>query len=339
MERAPNGHRGLRLLTLGVLLAWLVSGCGGQTRDPTAPGGQQPAQAVEGRLSGTISASGAFALYPMMIRWSEEFRALHPDVQFDISAGGAGKGMTDVLVGAVDIGMVSRNVHPEETDKGAFWVAVTMDAVLSTIHASNPYLAQIQAQGVTRATFEAISMGQVTTWGQVINDPTASNPIHVYTRSDACGAAETWAAYLGNYKQEDLQGVAVNGDPGLATAIAQDVLGIGYNNLNFAYDASTGRPVAGIQIVPLDLNANGQLDADESFYASKSDVVAAITDGRYPRPPARPLNLVTRGTPTGLTRTFIEWALTDGQAFIEETGYVPLPEEQLREQFAKLEQR
>ena len=37
---------------------------------------------------GTIAISGAFALYPMMTRWAEEYQALHPGVIFDISAGG-----------------------------------------------------------------------------------------------------------------------------------------------------------------------------------------------------------------------------------------------------------
>jgi len=145
------------------------------------------------------------------------------------------------------------------------------------------------------------------------------------------------AAYLGDYGQEDLQGVAVYGDPGLAEAVSQDPLGIGYNNLNFAYDADTRRPVSGLEIIPIDLNDDGQVDADESFYATKSDLMAAIADGRYPSPPARGLNLVTKGPPDGLTLSFIRWILTDGQAFVEETGYVPLTEVQLQAELAKLE--
>lgn len=288
------------------------------------------------RATDTITVSGAFALYPMMVRWSEEFRVRHPDVQFDISAGGAGKGMTDVLAGTVDIGMVSRTIYQEEIERGAFWVAVAMDAVLPTTSANNPYLARLQARGVTRETFAAIWTGQITTWGEVLGDPSVTDEIHVYTRSDASGAAETWALYLGNYMQEDLQGVGVDGDPGLAMAVSRDPLGIGYNNLNFAYDVDSGRPVAGLQIIPIDLDGNGHLDADEDFYATRSDVMAAIADGRYPRPPARMLNLVTKGTPTGLVKTFIKWVLTDGQAFVEEAGYIRLTQEQLQEQLAKL---
>ncbi len=317
---------GSRLLALAGLLGLLLSGCGQAAGQPGPEG-----------LSGTLTVSGAWALYPMMVRWGEEFHALHPQVEFDISAGGAGKGMADALAGAVEIGMVSRSIHQEEIAQGAFWVTVTEDAVVPTVNADSPHLAQLKAQGLGQAAFEAIWTGQVTTWGDVIGDPNVNDEIHVYTRSDACGAAETWAAYLGGHRQEDLLGVAVYGDPGLAEAVSQDPLGIGYNNLNFAYDADTRRPVSGLDVVPIDLNDDGRVDADEGFYATKSELMAVIADGRYPSPPARGLNLVTKGPPGGLTLSFIQWVLTDGQAFVEETGYIPLTEAQLQAELAKLE--
>lgn len=39
-------------------------------------------------------------------------------------------------------------------------------------------------------------------------------------RSDAAGAAETWAKYFGE-RQEDLKGIGIFGDPGLAQAIKE----------------------------------------------------------------------------------------------------------------------
>ncbi|WP_333802686.1 PstS family phosphate ABC transporter substrate-binding protein, partial [Sphingobacterium multivorum] len=70
-------------------------------------------------FEGNISLSGAFALYPLAVVWSEDFKKIHPNVRFNISAGGAGKGIADVLTGMVDIGMVSRDLHEQEIKKGA----------------------------------------------------------------------------------------------------------------------------------------------------------------------------------------------------------------------------
>ncbi len=97
-----------------------------------------PKSFSQNKLSGQISISGAFALYPMTVKWAEEFRKINPDVRIDISAGGAGKGIADALSGMVEIGMVSREIYPEELKKGAFPIAVTKDAVVAVISESNP---------------------------------------------------------------------------------------------------------------------------------------------------------------------------------------------------------
>ncbi len=62
-------------------------------------------------LSGTVTLSGAWALYPMAVRWAEEFKKVHPGVRIDVQAGGAGKGMADALMGMADFGMVSREIN------------------------------------------------------------------------------------------------------------------------------------------------------------------------------------------------------------------------------------
>ena len=46
-------------------------------------------------------------------------------------------------------------------------------------------------------------------------------------------------------------------------------------------------------------------------------------------PIARPLYLYTLGNPEGPTKKFISWTLSpDGQRIVQESGYVPVPEDQ-----------
>jgi phosphate transport system substrate-binding protein len=319
-----------RLLPLLLSLSLLVTtaGCGGS--------GQAEPAADESGLEGTLTISGAWALYPLMVRWGEEFQKLHPDVRFDISAGGAGKGMADALANAVDIGMVSREIYAEEEAKGAFWVGVTKDAVFLALNEANPVWDDIQQKGISRDVLVGLYItGEITTWGQVVGRPEVTDAVHVFTRSDACGAAATWAEYLGG-TQEDLQGVAVYGDPGLLDAVIKDPLGIGYNNLNYAFDTDTGIPVAGAQVAPLDVNGDSEVGPEEQ-YNTKEQAVAAVASGAYPSPPARALNLVTQGKPSGLARAFLIWILTDGQRYVDEAGYIALPQDKLDEALGKLE--
>jgi phosphate transport system substrate-binding protein len=326
-----QGHNRLGRASSVVLCLALLSvtaACGSST-------GGQPV-AAEGDLQGTITVSGAWALYPLMVRWGEEFQKLHPGVRFDISAGGAGKGMADALANAVDIGMVSREIYTEEVEKGAFWVSVTKDAVFPTISEQNPVWEDLRQTGIDRETFIGIYItGEITTWGQVVGRPEVTDPIHLFTRSDACGAAATWAEYLG-MKQEDLLGIGVYGDPGLLDAVIKDPAGIGFNNLNYAFDMETGKPLTGVRVAPVDVDGNGQADAEE-IYETKAEAVDAVAAGRYPSPPARDLNLVTQGKPEGLAKAFILWVLTEGQKYVDEVGYIALPQERLREEQGELD--
>lgn len=307
----------------------LLTACGAKVPD-TADTGDSPTQ------KGTIAISGAFALYPMMTRWAEEYQKLYPDVQFDVSAGGAGKGMTDALSNAVEIGMVSRDITPEEEGQGAYWVPVVIDAVFPTINAANPVRDSLLEKPMTRDVFTKIFItGEYTTWGDVIGDPAITDEIHLYTRSDSCGAAETWAKYLGG-KQEDLLGIGVNSDPALLDAVIKDPLGIGYNNLNYAFDITTGQPVTGSLVAPIDVNENGMTDKGE-LLSSTAEAVAAVAEGRYPSPPARKLNLVTNGKPAGIVQSFITWILTDGQQFVGESGYITITEGDIQAGLAKIQ--
>lgn len=283
-------------------------------------------------VTGTISLSGAWAIYPLAVKWGEAFEKLHPGVKLDISAGGAGKGMADALSGAVDIGMVSREVDKAEKAKGALPIFIAKDAVFATVSTSNPALSQILAKGISRNTFTDIFItGKVTTWKQAVGGPAAS--IHVYTRSDACGAASAWAATLGKYKQEDLKGIGVYGDPGVLQTVRRDALGIGYNNLGFVFTSE--QPVKGIALVPIDANNNGKVDADERI-DTRDKAYKEIASGRYPG--SRREFFVTKGKPKGLTLEFIKFTLSDaGTKILEEVGgYVPLSDKEQAEQLKKL---
>ncbi len=284
--------------------------------------------------NGTIKISGAWALYPMMVQWAQSYQQQHPEVRIDISAGGAGKGMADVLAGLADIGMVSREIRAEETARGAAFIPVVKDAVFPVINRSNPTYADIQRKGITRSRFVDLWInGKDLTWGELTATP-ETKPVVLYTRSDACGAAETWAKFLGG-QQEDLQGTAVYGDPGIAEAVRKDLLGIGYNNLGYAFDLQSGQVVQGLAIIPIDVNENGVIDAMEEI-DTKEKAVRAITAGIYPSPPARNLYLAAHNAFPPAAKAFVRWILSEGQALVDPAGYVKLSPEQVQAALADL---
>jgi len=306
------------ILTILIVLVYIPTGC------------------KQKNSNETISISGAFALYPLAVKWAEEYQKLHPEITIDISAGGAGKGMTDVLSGMVDLAMFSRSVSPEEVTKGAWFIAVSRDAVLPMVSDKNPHLADLKVRGITQSEFIDIFINKnVTEWNQLTKKP-GHDKINVFTRSDACGAAEMWGKYLGN-NQEGIQGVGVFGDPGISDAVKNDPLGIGYNNVIYAFDIKLRKPYPGVDVLPIDINSNGKIDTEENFYSSLDSVMLAIRTGKYPSPPARDLYLISKGVPAKRSViAFLEWILTDGQQFVNDAGYVQLKLNQIEAEKAKL---
>ncbi len=305
---------------------------------PACGGGGEEASAGGGS-GGRIAISGAWALYPMAVRWAEEYERIHPDVRIDVAAGGAGKGMADALARVVDLGAVSRDIYPVEIEMGAWHISVVKDAVVPTVNARNPVIEELLGTGASRERLSRVWLGEGSPgWHDLVPGSTAG-PIRVYTRSDACGAAQTWALYLGG-AQDDLGGVGVYGDPGVAAAVSSDELGIGFNNLNYAYDPGTGRQVEGLRVLPIDLDGDGRVGPEEDFYETREELARAIADGRYPSPPARDLHFVSRGRPgRKAVVEFLDWVLTEGQAYVEETGYISLGPERLAAERGKLRAR
>ena len=287
----------------------------------------------------SISFSGAFALYPLVQKWAQEYNKTHPNIRFDIQAGGAGKGLTDCLSGAVDVAMFSRELTPAE--KSQVWeLWLCKDAILPTMNSKSPYANDLRSRGVKKEEFQSIFVDHgITTWDGLTGTK-SENPkkINVYTRADASGAADTWASFFGK-KQENLKGIGIPGDPGMADAVKKDINGIGYNSYPFLFDIKTDKKFSDIEVIPVDVNGNGKIDAEENFYDNMTTFIKAVNDGKYPAPPVRNLYFLTKGKTTKKEISdFFKWVLTDGQVMLKEAGYVPLPADVTNEQLKKLEQ-
>ena len=115
---------------------------------------------------------------------------------------------------------------------------------------------------------------------------------------------------------------------------------MGFNNINYLYDAKTLKPIAGICPLPIDVNNNGKIDKEEDFYADRNSIIEAIKDGRYPSPPARDLYFVSGGKPVKPeVIEFLRWVMTEGQNFAPEAGYIPVSKDKLDEALKSLQEK
>lgn len=112
-------------------------------------------------LSGSIQIVGSTSVEPVMLRISEAYRELNPDVTIDITAPGSGAGITAAIDGTADIGMASRELDEEEQAQVTETAALAVDGIAVIVHLDNP------TEGLSMDEIAGIYLGDTTTWDAV----------------------------------------------------------------------------------------------------------------------------------------------------------------------------
>jgi phosphate transport system substrate-binding protein len=118
------------------------------------------AYAGDGSMSGTISIVGSTSVSPLMEVLAEEYKALNPDVQIDITSNGSSAGMTAAMEGTADIGMSSRELKEEESAELTS-DAIAVDGIAVVVNKENTLA------GLTLEQVKAIFTGETTEWADV----------------------------------------------------------------------------------------------------------------------------------------------------------------------------
>ena len=232
------------------------------------------AQAQEGKLVIT----GSSTMAPLLLEIGKRFEAVHPDTRIDVQTGGSSRGIVDTVKGLADIGMASRALKTKEDH--LFGSMVARDGIGIILHTANPI------QELSNSQIQAIYTGKITNWQQV-GGPDAS--ITVVNKAQGRSTLDIFLEYF-QLTNRDIHAHVVIGDneQGIKT-IAGNPNAIGYVSIGTAqYNASHGLP---IRLLPLQ-----QIPAS----------IDTVRTGLFPL--SRPLTLVTNSPPTGLTKTFIEFA-------------------------------
>lgn len=232
-------------------------------------------------LQGNLTLTGSSTIAPLAAEIAARFERLHPGVRVDVQTGGSSRGIRDAMRGAADIGMVSRDLKPDESVLQTHTVA--RDGVGIIIHSSNP-VAALSDDQVT-----GIYTGGIRNWNVV-----GGSDAPIVVANKASGRA-TLEVFLRHFQLDERQVRAdiVIGDnqEGIKT-VAGNPHAIGYVSIGAAeFEADQGVP---IRLLP----ASGVPATTE-----------ALTEGRFPI--SRPLNLVTADEPTGLANAFIDYAKSD----------------------------
>lgn len=240
--------------------------------------------------------TGASTVAPLAAEIGKRFERLNPGVQVDVQTGGSARGVNDARLGLSDIGMVSRDLKPDEAQQlRSFTIAY--DGVCMIVHKSNPVATLTKEQVV------GIFTGRITNWKElggadrkitVVNKAAGRSTLELFLQHFGLVNSQIKAHVVVGDNEQDIKTVV--GNPG---AVAYVSIGTG------EFDVRQGMP---LKLLPMEgIAATSENVKNRSF------------------PLMRVLNLVTKGQPTGLSKQFIDYARTESvHDLVKDQYFVPL---------------
>ena len=112
-------------------------------------------------VSGEITMEGSTSVAPGMEKLQEAYKALNPDVTFNMQQNGSGAGIETATAGTVDIGMSSRDLKDEEKVDGLTCTKIALDGIAVIVNNENP------TTNLTTEQIGKIFKGEVTDWSEL----------------------------------------------------------------------------------------------------------------------------------------------------------------------------
>lgn len=260
-----------------------------------------------------IRAKGSDTMIQLATAWAEGYRKVSPNVMVNANGGGTGTGFAALQNNTTDICNASREIKKEEaaktkevTGKDVKEFVVAYDALAVYVHPSNP-VKEVAIEELREIWAEA---GSITAWEQV--NPAITGKFVLFGRQNNSGTYDYFREHIcgktADKKQREFRGgiSEMNGSAEVVENVSKTTLAMGYSGMGYKTP----------QVNWLKVSAKkGEAGVEPGVEAARS--------GRYPI--SRKLYLYTAGDPTGETKAFIEWILSEtGQKIVGKEGFVPL---------------
>ncbi|MEM7585943.1 MAG: phosphate ABC transporter substrate-binding protein [Acidobacteriota bacterium] len=237
--------------------------------------------------------TGSSTVAPLVAEIGKRFEAVE-GVRVDVQTGGSSRGIADARQGLADIGMASRALGPAEEDLSGHTIA--RDGICVIVHRDNP------VERLDDSEVVAIFTGRHQEWSEVGGE---TRPITVVNKAEGRSTLELFLKHFALENRQVAASVVIGDNEQGIKTVAGNPGAVGYVSIGAAEHAAA-RGVA-IKLLPM----SGVVASTE-----------ALSAGTFPL--ARPLTLVTRGTPSNLAQRFIEYARSPAVSdLVRELSFVP----------------
>ena len=262
---------------------------------------------------------------PLVEKWVEVYRTVHPEVQIDIVSG---------KVKNADLTLVNTPVEGVNVT----WVG--RYALLPVTSAENPLREDIEkknwsAKDLKRLFFTDEDWDDDEIDGTRSKKDKLADKLTVYTGSHSTSWTEALAAYFGRSK-EDVKGNKVAGDDFyLLSAIREEPTGVTFSSLTFLYDLQSRAFKEEVTLLPLSIKRE-QETALES--GNLDEAIRVLEKERIDAVPVENVGFVYTAFDKDID-LFLEWVLGEGQRYNHQQGFLQLTEKDVKQQIKLLAER
>ena len=296
-----------------------------------------------------VNGAGATFPYPIYSKWFSEYQKQNKNVEFNYQSIGSGGGIKQVLAQTVDFGATDAPMTDEEL-KSAKTPIRHIPTVLGAVAVAYNVSGVPAGLNLDGETLAKIFLGTISKWNDAAI--TKLNPkfklpasdILVVRRSDGSGTTAVFTEYLGAVSPDWKtkvgvgknvnwpSGIGAKGNEGVTAMITQTDGAIGYAELAYAINSKTTtasiKNAKGEFVAPSVASITSAASSVKKFDGDlRMSIINADQKGAYPISSFTYILLPEdkASVPLKELRTFLGWALKDGQKFASELHYAPLP--------------
>ncbi|MCD4737400.1 MAG: hypothetical protein K8R53_15255 [Bacteroidales bacterium] len=258
-------------------------------------------------------------LYDLTSKWVKDYSVQNPDFQINLIKVSHDE-FTERLNMGSTLAFISSPNYKSIEEKSNWSVVIGREIIVPVINSNNPFMDQINQAGLSiKELAEILENPDIKGWG-ALNEKIENKPVHYYKVQNEI--IESAIEKFTDQSQTIARGIVVNNPKELVLAVQNDPFGMGFCKLTDIMDPEGNGILKGISLLPIDKNANGQIDYFETIYKNLNDFSRGIWIGKYPKTLISNLLLVSKGIPESKPETdFAKWVLTNGQQFLEPFGY------------------
>lgn len=247
---------------------------------------------------GKVVIKGSTTVLPITMKAIEAFKSVKPAIGISVEGSGSGNGIKALLDGTCDIANSSREMKPEEKEKGKSAkmkikeITVAYDMIVPVVHPSN------KVKNLTKDQLKGIFDGTITNWKQVGGD---DMKIVVVSRDSSSGTYEYWNEDIMKKTDVRKDSLMQASNGAVVNTVANNKKAIGYIGFGYIDSSIKGLDVNGIQANL----ANGK-------------------SGKYPI--SRKLFMyVNEKNYSAESKAFVNYLLSkEGQNIVSEAGFIKL---------------